>query len=86
MIMAPGDVIRLADLPSRIRGADTITPIEDDHASLKEAREAFERRYIKRRLVAAGGNVSRTARELGVDRRHLYRKLQAYGIAPGHRS
>ena len=82
MIMAPGNAVGLADLPPRIRGADAIAPVEQDYASLKEAREAFERLYIERCLVAAGGNVSRTARELGIDRRHLYRKLRAYGIDP----
>ena len=83
MIMAPGKAVGLADLPPRIRGKGAVAPIEDDYASLKEAREAFERLYIERRLVAAGGNVSQTARDLGIDRRHLYRKLRAYGIDPG---
>ena len=86
MIMAPGNVVGLADLPPRIRGADAIAPVDDDYASLREAREAFERLYIERRLVAAGGNVSQTARELGIDRRHLYRKLRAYSIDPGRGS
>ena len=82
MIMAPGGVVALEDLPPRVRGADAIAQVDRDYASLKEARETFERLYIERRLVAAGGNVSQTARDLGIDRRHLYRKLQAYGIDP----
>lgn len=82
MIMAPGDVVTEADLPPRVRGTDATASVESDYASLKEARETFERLYIERRLGAAGGNVSQTARDLGIDRRHLYRKLQAYGIDP----
>ena len=82
MIMALGPVVNEADLPPRVRGADAVAPVERDYASLKEARETFERLYIERRLGAAGGNVSQTARDLGIDRRHLYRKLQAYGIDP----
>ena len=82
MIMAPGDVVMEADLPPRVRGADAIAQVGNDYASLKEARETFERLYIERRLGAAGGNVSQAARDLGIDRRHLYRKLQAYGIDP----
>lgn len=82
MIMAPGDVVTEGDLPPRVRGADAIAQVGNDYASLKEARETFERLYIERRLGAAGGNVSQTARDLGIDRRHLYRKLQAYGIDP----
>jgi two-component system nitrogen regulation response regulator NtrX len=82
MIMAPGDMVMEADLPPRVRGADAIAQVGNDYASLKEARETFERLYIERRLGAAGGNVSQAARDLGIDRRHLYRKLQAYGIDP----
>ncbi len=82
MIMAPGDVVMETDLPPRVRGADAIAQVGNDYASLKEARETFERLYIERRLGAAGGNVSQAARDLGIDRRHLYRKLQAYGIDP----
>ena len=83
MIMAPGKAVGLSDLPPRISGKGAVAPIEDDYSSLKEAREAFERLYIEQRLIAAGGNVSQTARDLGIDRRHLYRKLRAYGIDPG---
>ena len=82
MIMAPGEVVSEADLPPRVRGTDAVASVATDYASLKEARESFERLYIERRLGAAGGNVSQAARDLGVDRRHLYRKLQAYGIDP----
>ncbi len=82
MIMAPGDIVVEADLPPRLRNVDSDSALERDDASLKEAREAFERLYIERRLRNAGGNVSQAARDLGLDRRHLYRKLEAYGIDP----
>jgi len=42
----------------------------------------MKRRYIQRVLEESGGNVSRAAAVLGVDRRSLYRMLQRYGIAP----
>jgi two-component system nitrogen regulation response regulator NtrX len=48
--------------------------------TLKEARDAFEKRYILSRLKEFAGNVSRTADALGVERSNLYRKLHAYGI------
>jgi len=48
--------------------------------SLREARARFERQYILSRLREFGGNVSRTADALGVERSNLYRKLHAYGI------
>ncbi len=47
---------------------------------IKEAREAFEREFIRRSLERNQGNVSRTAEELGIERRHLYRRLQALGL------
>ncbi len=42
----------------------------------------LKRRYIGRILEESGGNVSRAAAVLGVDRRSLYRMLHRYGIAP----
>ena len=47
---------------------------------LKEAREQFEKQYILDRLRELGGNVSRTADSLGVERSNLYRKMDAFGI------
>ena len=47
---------------------------------LKDARDEFEKQYILARLREYGGNVSRTADALKVERSNLYRKLHAYGI------
>lgn len=49
-------------------------------ATLREAREDFEREFILVRLREYSGNVSRTADSLGLERSNLYRKLNAYGI------
>jgi two-component system nitrogen regulation response regulator NtrX len=51
-----------------------------DYASLRDARAAFERHYIERKLAQLDGNVSRTAQALGLERSNLYRKMRAYGI------
>jgi two-component system nitrogen regulation response regulator NtrX len=51
-----------------------------DYTSLREARGAFERHYIERKLAELEGNVSRTAQALGLERSNLYRKMRAYGI------
>jgi two-component system nitrogen regulation response regulator NtrX len=45
-------------------------------------REAAERDYILKKLEEAGGNVSRAAELLGLERSNLYRKMRALGIAP----
>ena len=42
--------------------------------------EEVEKRYILKVLQAAGGNKSLAAKQLGVARRTLYRKLGEYGI------
>ncbi|MBM3745073.1 MAG: sigma-54-dependent Fis family transcriptional regulator [Acidobacteria bacterium] len=51
-------------------------------ASLQEVRQAAERDYILKKLEDTGGNVSRAAELLGLERSHLYRKMKALGIAP----
>ena len=52
----------------------------DEFPSLQQAREAYERDYILRKLEDCHGNVSRTAEMLGLERSHLYRKMKALGI------
>ena len=47
---------------------------------LKEAREQFERAYLEHQIGIAGGNISRVAKQIGMERTHLYRKLRALGI------
>jgi DNA-binding NtrC family response regulator len=47
---------------------------------LREAREQFERVYLQHQLRECGGNVSRLAERVGMERTHLYRKLRALGI------
>jgi two-component system nitrogen regulation response regulator NtrX len=75
-ILVPDDVIQPEDLDLGGRDAVRIRP----DATLKEAREEFEKQYILTRLRQCGGNVSRAADALGVERSNLYRKLHAYGI------
>jgi two-component system nitrogen regulation response regulator NtrX len=48
--------------------------------TLRSARSEFEREYIGRVVAACGGNMSRAARVLGLERSHLYRKLRALGL------
>ncbi len=54
----------------------------EDFSSLQQAREAYERDYILRKLEDCHGNVSRAAEILGLERSHLYRKMRALGISP----
>ncbi len=52
----------------------------EDFPSLQQAREAYERDYILRKLDECNGNVSRAAEVLGLERSHLYRKMKALNI------
>jgi two-component system nitrogen regulation response regulator NtrX len=50
--------------------------------SLQEVREAAEREYILKKLEETGGNVTRTAELLGLERSNLYRKMKTLGVGP----
>lgn len=81
VIMTPSNVITPDDIPSYIKGAASPQPgnlFRND--LLKVARREFEREFIIRKLKEHGGNISRTAEAIGIERSHLYRKIRSYGI------
>ena len=47
---------------------------------LRDARDAFERVYFEYHIAREGGNISRVAESVGLERTHLYRKLKQLGI------
>ncbi len=49
---------------------------------LREAREVFEREYLTAQIMRFGGNISRTATFIGMERSALHRKLKSLGVAP----
>ncbi len=53
----------------------------EDFGTLLQAREAYERDYILKKLDECRGNVSRAAEALGLERSHLYRKMKALGVS-----
>ena len=78
--LAQHDVLTADDLPPELRqpSARPAPDPADDRPTLAE----LKRRYIRRVLDESGGNMTRAASVLGVDRRSLYRMLQRYGMAP----
>jgi DNA-binding NtrC family response regulator len=54
------------------------------HLPFKEAKdrliEAFEREYLRRLLAAAQGGIAGAARQAGIDRKHLYKLMEKYGL------
>jgi DNA-binding NtrC family response regulator len=65
------------------RALPDLTPVQQAPAfdqPLREARDAFERAYFEYHLGKEGGNISRVAEIVGLERTHLYRKLKQLGV------
>ncbi len=85
-ILTPGRVINLADLPGNLqpeRQTSEIDPSLLQMSSFKEARNLFEKEFIRRKLAEFHGNVSLTAESIGLERSHLYKKMRSHGLEPG---
>ena len=85
VILAPGDRIgriELDLLPAEVLGGDggERTPTTIMGAPLREARETFEREYLRVQIRRFSGNISRTASFIGMERSALHRKLKLLGI------
>ncbi len=52
----------------------------DEFSTLQQARDAYEREYILKKIEEARNNISHAAELLGLERSHLYRKMKALGI------
>ena len=53
---------------------------------LREARELFEREYLLTQINRFGGNISRTANFVGMERSALHRKLKSLGVVTSSKS
>jgi len=88
LIMAPGgadEVIRADMLPSELSSDLNLARQGDRNGEfmglpLKNARELFEREYLLAQVTRFGGNISRTAAFVGMERSALHRKLKSLGI------
>ena len=90
LILATGDPsqpITLSTLPpevSVVRGGQAPDDSERMIAlTLRDAREHFERQYLQAQIDRFGGNISRTASFVGMERSALHRKLKSLGLTPG---
>lgn len=88
IILAPGERIERVDvdmLPQEI--IDEGRPVANGAANammgapLREARETFEREYLRVQIRRFSGNISRTATFIGMERSALHRKLKILGMA-----
>ncbi len=86
LIVTPGDEITLKDLSSEF--VESVKSYEKGEVppwfainSFKEAREEFEKEFLRRKLEEFGGNISRMAEAIGLRRSYLHRKLKALGLS-----
>ncbi len=82
VIMVPDDEITAGHLSFLDTGPGSQSGLAGIDATLplREARARFEREYIAAVLARCGGNVTRAAKELGLERSHLHRKLRQLQI------
>ena len=93
LIMAPGgyaDLVCSEMLPPDIgsiapSGPDGEAGAEMMALPLREARGVFERQYLEAQVMRFGGNISRTAGFVGMERSALHRKLRSLGITAPER-
>jgi DNA-binding NtrC family response regulator len=73
------DVNRVVAPFSAPAAAETLPGLPLD-LPLREVRDMFERAYFEHHIARAGGNMSRVAENVGLERTHLYRKLKQLGV------
>jgi two-component system nitrogen regulation response regulator NtrX len=88
LILATGDAsetITADMLPQEVASSGTGPSLGADKIialPLREAREVFEREYLAAQIMRFGGNISRTAAFIGMERSALHRKLKSLGVSP----
>jgi two-component system nitrogen regulation response regulator NtrX len=88
LIMTPGDraaCIEIDLLPAEVMDTQGTVNVPTSSMAimgspLREARESFEREYLKIQIRRFSGNISRTASFIGMERSALHRKLKALGL------
>ncbi len=82
VIMNPQTRVEARQIPLNASRRALAERPQEKFGSLQEVREAAERDYIFKKLDETGGNITKTAELLGLERSHLYRKMKALGIGP----
>lgn len=82
MIMTVNEVITLSDIESTgIIGQNTKDESYFKYKTLKEAKDAFERDFLIRKLKENNWNMTKTAEIIGIERSNLYKKIKSLGIS-----
>ena len=80
VIVCPQTRIEAHHLPPELFRGVAESPLQP-YGTLHEARSAYEREFILRKLQENRWNMTQTAAALGLERSHLYRKMKSLGIA-----
>ena len=87
VVLGVGPIILPRDLPASVRISetaerrDTVSRTGNFRKARKMAIEVFEKRFLIEALKKNNGNVSKTAKEIGLDRRNLQKKIKYYKIS-----
>ena len=79
VIMHDGEIVDAEHLRPLLLATENGEPALNG-GTLRENLETFERRTIEKALATANGNIAQAARELGLDRANLHRKLRRFGL------
>ena len=82
VILSDGNVVREADVREVLPGAKPVRARYAQGVALRDLMSSAEREIILEALEAHEHHVSNTAKALGVERSHLYKKMRALGIDP----
>jgi DNA-binding NtrC family response regulator len=87
LILVEGDTIEAADIDQFVQpgvGSDGPTQeLIEAYDDFSDARDQFEKHFIQHKLHEHDWNVSQTAETIGIQRSHLYNKLNKYGLERG---
>jgi DNA-binding NtrC family response regulator len=86
-LSAAGQEIAAEDLPDELTGGNgsslsryTVSADRPYHEAKAEAVSVFEKEYLRELLTRHDGNISRAAREAGIDRKTIHRMLSKYEL------
>lgn len=80
-ILTPSEFVDLHDVRfAGLIGKDDDKMSMDAMSTFREARARFEKEYLLKKIAENGGNISKTAEVIGLERSYLHRKIKSYGI------
>ena len=81
-ILTPTDFVDVHDLKfaGLVEKKNTKNLSQNEFSTFRDARAEFEKDFLIKKIQEFGGNISKTAEAIGLERSYLHRKIKAYGI------